>query len=208
MAKRFVIGIDEVGRGALAGPITVAAVAISRRFGQKLKDSKKMSEKQREQWMEWIKNQSKKEEGGIIFTAASVYPKTIDRINIANAANLAATRALARLLRTKTAVFEAKNVFLDGGLFLNKNLIKRHALNARTVVRGDEKYNCIKLASIIAKTKRDHIMLRWHKKYPVYGFNRHKGYGTKEHKTVLEKCGPSKIHRLTFIDKEYKLKQF
>jgi len=190
MAKKYVIGIDEVGRGPLAGPVTIAAAAMpgGLRVPGKLKDSKQLPHKQRESWERYIKNHSK-----IIYATASVYPKTIDRINIAKAANLAATRALKRLLSRHKIVMNKVNILLDGGLYLNIEA------PARTIVRGDQKYSCIKLASIIAKVKRDRIMRRRHDDYPKYGFHEHKGYGTKIHTKALKRYGPCPIHRLTFI---------
>lgn len=210
MAKqmRYIVGIDEVGRGPLAGPVVVAAVAASTNLelrtsnlGLELKDSKKLTERQREKWFEWIRKSK------IVYAASAVYPKVIDRINVTNAANLAATRALARLLgyRVKGVGHRVK-ILLDGGLYLNKSLNpKRYTLNPCTVVRGDEKFNCIKLASIIAKVKRDRLMKRYHKKYPKYGFDQHKGYGTKAHILSLKRFGLCKLHRLTFLRNYIKL---
>lgn len=105
MVRKILVGIDEVGRGCLAGPVTVAVVALPRNFQfpitnfqLRLKDSKKLTARQREEWFKWIKDQMTKSKCQIFVAKASVYPKTIDRINISQAANLAATRALKRLL--------------------------------------------------------------------------------------------------------------
>lgn len=194
---RLILGIDEVGRGCLAGPVTVAVVALPVNLKFKnLRDSKQLTAAQREDWFRKIQNNPK-----ILHARANVYPKTIDRINISQAANLAATRAVARLLGSgvKGMGYRVK-IFLDGGLYLNKSLNpKRYTLNPRTIVRGDEKFNCVKLASIVAKVSRDRIMRRNHKKYPEYGFADHVGYGTKKHITALRKHGPVEIHRLTFL---------
>lgn len=199
---KYVIGIDEVGRGCLAGPVTVAAVALPMGyrvrglgFRIKLRDSKKLSAKQRKEWFGWIKARPK-----IFYARANVYPKIIDRINISRAANLAATRALARLTtHNKQLITGDQRIFLDGGLFVDRSLVVGRKLSVRTVIRGDEKYNCVKLASIIAKVNRDRLLKQYHKKYPKYGFDRHKGYGTKAHIAAIRRFGACPLHRLTFI---------
>lgn len=198
--KRFILGIDEVGRGCLAGPVTVAVVALPRKLRVisyklwgRLRDSKKLSAKQREKWFRWIKANSK-----IFYAKASVYPKMIDRINISQAANLAATRAL-RKLCSKIGDRNVRSVLLDGGLYINNfNSIIDH-LDPRTIIKGDEKYNAIKLASIVAKVSRDRVMRRNHKKFPQYGFDQHVGYGTKIHMTAIKKHGYCELHRLSFL---------
>ena len=193
MRKKFIIGIDEVGRGSLAGPVVVAALAIPqnielriKNLGLKLRDSKQLSPIQREKWFDYLKNHPK-----ISYATASMAQKIIDRINIPQAANLAATKALKKL-NSKFYILNPK-IFLDGGLYLNSN-----GLNSKTVIKGDEKITAVKLASIVAKVTRDRYMVRLHKKYPQYGFDAHKGYGTKRHKLAINKFGTSPIHRLTF----------
>lgn len=200
-SKFYVIGIDEVGRGPLAGPVTVAAVAIGSDMKifaplPKLKDSKQLTKNQREVWFKYIKDCPK-----IYKAIASVYPKVIDRINISRAANLAATRAFKKLIVNDLKITARSKIFLDGGLFLNAKLLSAIGckINPKTVVRADEKYNCVKLASIIAKVTRDKAMKKNHKKFPVYGFDEHKGYGTKFHVKAIKKYGPSPIHRQSFI---------
>jgi len=195
---KYIIGIDEVGRGPLAGPVVVAAVALPRNSKLRIKnaelklplrDSKKLSPKQRENWFKFIKKSA------LCYSIASVPPKIIDKINISNAANLAATSALGALIKNYKLRIKNCRVFLDGGLFLNSKFC---ILNSTTVVRGDEKIPAIMLASIIAKVTRDRQMLRLHKKYPRYDFNQHKGYGTKKHIKAIKKHGRSKIHRKSF----------
>ena len=205
----YIVGIDEVGRGCLVGTVVVAAVALMQgvryKFqGLRLKDSKKLSEKQRAAWFRWIKTQN------IFYAVARCQPKTIDRINISRAANRAATRALKKLLvNSKWQIENRKsrlNVLLDGGLYLNK--ITNYHLpitNCRTIVRADEKYNCVKLASIVAKVHRDKFMKRIHKKYPKYGFDRHVGYGTKIHIRAIKKYGLCELHRLSFVGNIYRM---
>jgi ribonuclease HII len=192
----YILGIDEVGRGCLAGPITVAAVAAPvnskfeiRNSKLKLKDSKKLSADQRQIWFDYVKKHPK-----IFYAKASVYPKTIDRINISQAANLAATRAFSKLISNfQFSIFKTK-IFLDGGLYLNSKF-----LNAKTVIKADEKYNVVKLASIVAKVGRDRVMKRNHKKFPHYGFDQHVGYGTRKHISAIKRYGICDLHRLTFV---------
>ncbi len=201
--SKYIIGIDEVGRGALAGPVAVAALAMPQQFkcvnpkNLELRDSKRLSPKQREIWFQYIKRESK-----IFYATATVLPKIIDKINISNAANLAATLAFNKLVNSKTIVRlltrRGVGVYLDGGLRLN---IKSQKLKVKSIIRGDEKIPAISLASIVAKVSRDRKMLKLHNKYPKYGFDKHKGYGTKQHFMAIKKHGPSKIHRLTFLKK-------
>lgn len=205
----FIIGIDEVGRGAVAGPLAVAALALPAGFKVKklaaalnlpLRDSKKLTPLCREKWHYHLSLQPE-----ILFKIATVSARMIDRRgNISKSANRAASRALRRLINE----FQIKKarVFLDGGLYL-RNSKKPFEKSAKTVVKGDEKIEAVKLASIIAKVHRDRLMKRWHKKIPAYGFHRHKGYGTKKHFAAIRRHGPSKIHRLTFLRKYLKLKK-
>jgi len=224
---KYIIGIDEVGRGALAGPVTVTAVLMPQNFKAKirvnpllkiknprisasiikLRDSKKLSSKQREIWFQWIKKHSNiLKNVGMFYTTANVSPKIIDKINISNAANLAATRAFTRLVNNFTIVRlltkSRIKVFLDGGLYLNKNLIRINQFNphksASTVIKGDEKIPAIALASIVAKVSRDREMRKLHKKYPQYDFIHNVGYGTKKHISAIKKFGFSPLHRRSF----------
>ncbi len=192
------IGIDEVGRGSLAGPVVVAAVAaptgIRRQVSgvrKPLRDSKKLSPKRREEWFRFIQKHPH-----ITYAIARVYPRTIERINISRAANLAALRAFKRLTNRYQVSGIKCQVYLDGGLYLGNG---NQPPYAKTVVRGDEKFNSIKLASIVAKVSRDWFMTRLAKKYPSYGFEIHKGYGTKAHFAAIRKYGPSEAHRLSFL---------
>jgi ribonuclease HII len=214
---KYIIGIDEVGRGPLAGPVVVAAVALSqsrinrklnsRIFANKnsrtirdlpLRDSKKLSPKQREIWFEYIKKHPK-----IFYAVAKISPQKIDKINISKAANLAATNAFKRLIKNSGLKIKNCKIFLDGGLYLNIKMLLAigYWLKPKTVIKGDEKIPAIMLASIIAKIHRDRLMKKFHKKYPKYGFDRHKGYGTKDHFKAVKANGFSKIHRLTFLKK-------
>jgi len=192
----WIIGIDEVGRGALAGPVTVAAAMIPRSavFNDKtlgaLKDSKKLSSAKREAWTAYFKNHP-----NVRFAVARIYPRGIERLNISGAANLSALRAFQKItknkeLRLKTAVF------LDGGLFLGSRA--QQPSSAKTVIKGDEKISAVAIASIFAKVHRDRYMKRLSKIHPEYGFEIHKGYGTKTHRAAIKKYGPCPAHRLTF----------
>ncbi len=196
--KRFVIGIDEVGRGALAGPVTVAAVALPRDLRLKnydlgrLRDSKRLSAKQREAWFAYFKNHPK-----IAYTLARVYPRAIERLNISQAANRAAFIAYEKLVHGSWFMDKRCKVFLDGGLFLGSR--EKQPSHAKTVVKGDEKIKVVAVASIIAKVSRDRTMTRLSRQYLPYGFELHKGYGTKKHMAAIKKHGPSDMHRLTFL---------
>ena len=193
------MGIDEVGRGSLAGPVAVAAVCIPRglrlinfKLG-KLKDSKKLTPKRREAWSKFLCRHQR-----LNYAIARVYPRQIEKRNISKAANLAALRAFRRLTKTYNLKPITCRIFLDGGLFLGR---KNKVAGAKTVIRGDEKVPAIKIASILAKVSRDSAMRRLAKRYPRYGFEAHKGYGTKKHFAAIKKYGPSKAHRLTFLGK-------
>ena len=205
MKGTYSIGIDEVGRGPLAGPVTVAAVLLPRSFKfcpshprHKLRDSKRISPLKREQWFSYITEHPR-----IRYAVSSVSPALIDRINVAQAANLAATRALMKLVRRDMRPLTRSAIFLDGGLFVREKMVTglHYLPKPRTIIGGDEKIPAIMFASIVAKVRRDRFMVRLHKTYPRYGFARHKGYGTREHATALLNFGPSPAHRLTFIRK-------
>ncbi len=190
-----IIGIDEVGRGSLAGPVTVAAVFLPkdvRFYG--LKDSKKLSPAKREEWFKRIRQNQR-----IFYAISKVSPKIIDRINISKAANLAATRSLNKLITNYQLQITRTFIYLDGGLYIQKTPNPKPK-TMKTVIRGDEKINAIKLASIVAKVKRDKLMVKLHKSYPHYNFHINKGYGTKAHFKSLELFGRCEIHRLTFLN--------
>lgn len=204
----WVIGIDEVGRGALAGPVTVAVAMIATDARGRvahapfrtLKDSKKLSAAQRELWAQELRANA-----DVRFAVARVYPRGIERLNISAAANRAAFRAFARLSKDHK-ILPGTRIYLDGGLFLESRTWQRSAveirkINAETVIKGDERIPAIAAASIIAKVSRDAFMRRLGKKYPAYGFEVHKGYGTAAHRRAIQKNGPCDAHRLTFLAK-------
>ncbi len=201
---RCIAGLDEAGRGPLAGPVAAGAIAISdkrlvisdKRF-KKIRDSKKLSEKQREEWYKILTKHP-----GLEWAVAKVYPKTIDRINIFEATKLAMRRVVKKIERKFDKPVDC--LIIDGNFDIYENRsrnITRTVLvvpTQKAVIKADKKVFSCMAASIIAKVTRDRIMRRAHKKYPQYGFDRHKGYGTKAHFAALKKYGPCAIHRKTF----------
>lgn len=184
---RRVVCLDEVGRGSLAGPVVAAAVMLNSPLRVKnLRDSKKMTAKKREEFYKILAKHPSVEWG-----IGKVYPKMIDRINILEATRLAMKRALNNL-KLKTLNFKLVFLILDGKMNLDVDIPQK------SIIKADEKVVSCAIASIIAKVKRDRAMLRYHKKYPQYGFGLHKGYGTKYHLKTLKKFGPCKIHRKSF----------
>ena len=209
---KWVVGIDEVGRGALAGPVTVAAamLAIDARGRvahvpfRRLKDSKKLSAAQREFWLTQLVASP-----SVRFAIARVYPRGIERLNISAAANRAALSAFSQLLK-KYKLPLTTSVYLDGGLFLGSKDRQQKAVamkvaNAKTIIKGDEKIAAVAAASIIAKVSRDAFMTRLARRYPEYGFELHKGYGTVIHLRAIQKNGSCPAHRLTFLTKRPKM---
>lgn len=202
--------LDEVGRGPLAGPVVAAAVTINSKFKKQnlklqskiknLRDSKKLSAKQREEFYKILTNHPL-----IKWGVGIVSEKIIDKINIKNAAELAMMRALANL-KTKSEKRKIDFLIIDGNAISNSKL---KSYNLKLIVRGDEKVFSCALASIVAKVTRDRLMMRYDKKYPQYRFDLHKGYPTKLHRSLLKKHGPCKIHRKSFYPVyTCKLKQY
>ncbi|MEK7203648.1 MAG: ribonuclease HII [Patescibacteria group bacterium] len=189
---RKIIAVDEVGMGSLAGPVVVCAVWFNKKFFRKkhknlhwLRDSKLLASHQRENFVrELLKKKNFKYEIGYCF------PKTIDRINIYQAARLAMRRAIKRLSHSKE---QKAFVLVDG-----KNEIKGLELKQMPIIKGDRKIFSIACASLIAKVFRDKMMVRYAKRFPRYGFEKHKGYGTKFHRGMLSRYGRSPIHRFSF----------
>lgn len=190
------VGLDEAGRGPLAGPVFAAAVMISPRLNQELlhlalKDSKKLSPKKREEFYDVLTKNSKVKWG-----LARVSEKIIDRINIKKASELAMERALKKL--------NPDFLLIDGNRISNSNL---KSFNFKLIVKADEKVFSCAAASIIAKVKRDRLMSKYAKKFPKYGFDRHKGYGTDQHRKALKKHGSCQIHRQSFKPIKYLLRE-
>lgn len=205
MQKGYLIGIDEVGRGPLAGPVTVCAVLVQRDFSLTqfarsihlpLRDSKKISEKERELWFKEIKKEKR-----IKYKIVSISPQRIDRMNISKTANCAAGMSIKKLSKDWFKNVQNARIYLDGGLFLSKkDLEKIRAKHIpKMIIKGDEKIPAISIASIIAKVTRDAYMKRLHQKYPKYDFKTHKGYGTRAHRIAIRNNGLTPHHRKSFI---------
>ena len=179
-----VCGIDEAGRGPLAGPVCAAAVVLPTDLEiEGLNDSKKLTEKKREALFDVVK------EKALAYSIVMVDEKTIDEINILQATLLAMRRAV-----------EALDVKPDAAL-IDGNQKPGLSIEERTVVKGDAKSMSIAAASILAKVSRDRFMLELDEQYPQYQFAKHKGYGTKLHYECIEEYGISPVHRLTFLKK-------
>jgi len=188
----FECGTDEAGRGCLAGPVTAAAIILKNNFPKnEINDSKKISKKTRDKLRPIIKKNALK------YSIAHVYPEKIDKINILNASILAMHKAINKITT------KINFIIVDGNKFKSfKNIAHK------TIIKGDEKYLSIAAASILAKTERDEYMLKIHKEFPEYGWNKNKGYPTKFHKQAILKFGTTKYHRKSFklIDDQLKLK--
>ncbi len=200
------VGIDEVGRGALAGPVTVAAVLapsdlrpLTATGPTVLRDSKRLTPRARVAWLRHIRLVARRNPG-VRYAVASVAPRVIDQVNITKAANRAASRAFAKLVRAHGTSVRNAPVFLDGGLYLSRRTLRSVGYRGipKTVPHGDERIGVIQLASIVAKVQRDRWMLHLHRRHPRYGFAIHKGYGTRAHRAVIHRYGRSPIHRQTF----------
>ena len=205
---KVVACIDEVGRGPLAGPVVACAVVITnskqiQNSGNlKLRDSKQLSQKQREQFYEILTTHK-----GVWWGIGKVSAKVIDRINIFQATKLAMKRAVKnlaeKLLEQKYSNSydrrkRRKRSTVDF-LILDGNMTIDMPISQKSIVKGDEKVFSCAVASIIAKVKRDRAMVRYHKKYPHYGFAQHKGYGTRLHFAAIRKHGPCPLHRKSFL---------
>ncbi len=194
-AQKYIVGVDEVGRGPLAGPVSVAAFGIAQSahdtfFAGGLKNSKALSPLARSKLSK--KFHRARKNGEVQFAVSSVSQRTIDEKGIVFAIHLAIARALKKL----SMYPDQSLVLLDGGIRAPREFIFQ-----QTIIKGDEKHPTIAAASIVAKVHRDSLMIRLAKKYPEYGFERHKGYGTRKHYAQLSKHGPCEIHRKTYLPK-------
>lgn len=179
--KGWVAGVDEAGRGPLAGPVVAAAVILHpQRPIEGLDDSKKLNERKREALFPQIR------ERALAWSIIEISPAEIDRVNILQATLLGMKRAVEALDPQPSLAL------VDG------NRPPELPCEVRTIVGGDALEPAISAASILAKVSRDHLMLEMHKRFPEYGFDRHKGYPTAAHMRVLEEIGPCKIHRRSF----------
>ena len=179
--KSLIAGVDEVGRGSLIGPVYAAAVILKKKLDKKkLKDSKKLTKKNREILEKYIKKNS-------YWSIGSASLNEIEKLNILNASLLAMKRAIIKLK------IKPKQVLIDG----NK-VPKIKNYNLKYVIKGDEKIPEISAASIIAKVSRDRLITKMSKKYIRYSWNKNAGYGTKDHLSAIKKFGITKHHRKTF----------
>jgi ribonuclease HII len=189
---RYLIGIDEAGRGPLAGPVSVGAVIVPRGFDWSLvagaKDSKQMTAKKREEI--YTTMCALRREGKLDFAVVFSSALIIDTRGIVPAVQSALDRALGKITKDRTMEYI---VLLDGSLHAPSSYS-----NQKTIIRGDQSEPVISLASIAAKVMRDHLMVRLAKDHPAYGFDIHKGYGTLAHRRAIKKEGLSSIHRATF----------
>jgi len=179
---KIIVGVDEAGRGPLAGPVVAAACILSRAYiNKEINDSKQLSEKKREELFELIKKDA------IAYGVGIVSAEDIDRLNIYEATKVAMKEAVA-------------NLKCKFDLILTDAMpLKGFDVEVVPIVKGDAKALPIAAASIIAKVTRDHMMVELGKKYPEYGFEVHKGYGTKKHMDALKKYGPIKgVHRYSY----------
>ena len=180
----LVCGVDEAGRGPLAGPVCAAAVILPRGLILPgLDDSKKLSEKKREELFETIKQKA------LCYGIAFASVEEIEEHNILAATFIAMNRAISQLAPKPSIAL------IDG------NRTKGIEIESRSVVKGDSKCADIAAASILAKVTRDRYMLEMAERFPQYSFEKHKGYGTKLHYEALREYGPSEIHRLSFLKK-------
>ncbi len=183
----FIVGIDEAGRGPWAGPVVAGAVCFKSGFEKdlKLRDSKKISEKGREELYQIIIEES------LGFGTGIIEAKIIDKVGIVKAVYMAMTNALHQV--EKMLGERAQFLIIDGA-----NVREILGYKQKRINKGDVLHCSISAGSIIAKVTRDRIMNEYAKKYPEYGFERHKAYGTKIHKESLLKYGPTEIHRFSY----------
>ncbi len=188
---KYICGVDEAGRGPLAAPVFAAAVILKEDADlEGLNDSKKLTEKKREELYDKIISQS------IAYSIMYVDEKTIDEINILNA-TMGAMKAAVSSLKVKPDA-----VLVDGNKApqLDVSLV-------RTEIKGDARIKSIAAASVLAKVARDRYMIELDKKYPQYQFSKHKGYGTKLHYQMLDLYGASEVHRMSFLKKYFEGKK-
>jgi len=198
----LVVGVDEAGRGPLCGPVVASAVCyknlsfaipleLEKEFSL-IRDSKKLSEKQREKMSDFIQEH-------FYVGLGIVHAETIDRINILEATFLAMKSAISQLMKNIGAQHENYDRSSQAYVLVDGNQeIPNLSLKQETVVGGDGMVKSIAAASIIAKVTRDRMIIEYDKQYPQYGLARHKGYGTKVHMDALRKYGPTPIHRMSF----------
>ncbi len=183
----LIIGVDEAGRGPLAGPVVAGAVILeSYRFKNRIDDSKKLTSRAREKAFSEIIKKS-------VYGLGIVSEKIIDRVNILVATRMAMEEAITSVIEKLNSPENLRiHIIVDG------NIILKTPFPCTPIIKGDSKSKSIACASILAKVTRDRIMDSYDLIYPQYGFIKHKGYPTKEHRDLLKKFGPSIIHRTSF----------
>jgi ribonuclease HII len=180
----YICGVDEAGRGPLAGPVCAAAVILPEgKIIEGVNDSKKLSEKKREQLFDVIKTEC------LSYYIAFATVEEIEKLNILNATMLAMKRAV-----------EGLNIKADYAM-IDGNRTPPLEIPCECIVKGDANSASIAAASILAKVSRDRLCYEYAEKYPQYGFEKHKGYGTKLHTEAIKEYGPCEIHRLSFLKK-------
>jgi len=192
MSNKYLIGIDEVGRGPLAGPVTVGVFCILEKDISVIeslhpKDSKILSEKKREKIAQNL--QALQKQGLCKFVCISVSAADIDARGIVPCITFALNRGLEKLNISTNEAW----IYLDGGLHAPDKY-----KNQETIIKGDQKIPVISCASIVAKVYRDNLMVDYAKQYPEYGFEKHKGYGTKNHMDAIQQYGVCRLHRVSF----------
>ena len=179
-----VCGVDEAGRGPLAGPVCAAAVILPENtIIEGVNDSKKLSEKKREALFEVIKAEA------VSYSIAYASVEEIESMNILNATMLAMKRAVEGL------DVKADYAMIDG------NRLPDLCIDSEFIIKGDAKSMSIACASILAKVSRDRLLYKYAEEYPMYGFDKHKGYGTKAHTAAIKEFGPCPYHRMSFLKK-------
>ena len=188
---KYLIGIDEAGRGPLAGPVSVGAVMVPKKFDvlkkfPDVKDSKLLSPKKRDEIYEEVVARARA--GEVSFCVRFAAHSYIDAFGITRAVRRAIQRGVAALAPSPEGI----EIFLDGLLYAPSRY------RQKTIIHGDALVPLISLASVVAKVRRDRLMVKFAKKFPDYGFEVHKGYATKAHKHVIARSGLCEIHRITY----------
>ena len=195
----YIIGIDEVGRGPLAGPLCLCAYTLQKKDlpllrKMLIRDSKKMTPAQRSSSAQLL--QGLVREGTARSVYASVTAAQIDKQGLSKVIKYLIKKVLVETLKKIDRAPHEVMVYLDGGLYAPEEF-----LSQETIIKGDDLVPVISCASIIAKVTRDQFMIRMHKKFPHYHFDVHKGYGTLVHRTAIQKNGISPLHRKSFLKK-------
>ncbi|MEK7598987.1 MAG: ribonuclease HII [Patescibacteria group bacterium] len=196
LKKKWLVGIDEAGRGPLAGPVSIGLVVLpakrARSVFKGLKDSKHLAKKQREEW--FLKFKADPE---IFYAVTLVGSSIIDRLGISKAVKI----GIGRVLKKTSGDFFAGRLKNCSKILLDGSLKAPYGYDQKTIIKGDEKIGVIAAASVAAKVTRDRKMARFAEKFPKYGFEIHKGYGTGLHCRLIKKHGLCPIHRRSFLTK-------